>query len=56
MQFPIEVIRRDLSNPDKPPICKIIDHGDHSDRVWLGKTTFWCLRNNHSITTAPVNP
>lgn len=54
MLYPVEVITRDLKNPDAPPRRKIIDHGDHSDRVWLGKHAFYCMRNGFSVTTAPI--
>lgn len=33
---------------------KIIDHNRHEDRVWLGKHSFWAMRNNRVITTVPI--
>lgn len=50
----IEVVTRDLDDLDKPATRKIINHALHTDRVWLGKHSFWAMRNNHSVTTAPV--
>ena len=54
MRHPVEVITRDLANPDAPAARKVIDHDSHSDRIWLGKHAFWSVRNNHSVTTAPI--
>jgi hypothetical protein len=33
---------------------RIIDHNRHEDRVWLGKHSFWAMRNSKAITTVPV--
>lgn len=54
MKFPVETITRNLADLDAAPVRKVIDHDSHSDRVWLGKHSFWCMRNNHSVMTAPI--
>lgn len=54
MKFPVETITRNLADLDAASVRKVIDHDNHSDRVWLGKHSFWCMRNNHSIMTAPI--
>jgi hypothetical protein len=33
---------------------RLIDHGRHEDRVWLGKHCFWAFLNGKAITTIPV--
>lgn len=33
---------------------RIIDHQSHDARVWLGKHSFWALRNGKAISTCPV--
>lgn len=34
---------------------RFIDHNSREDRVWLGKHCFWAMRNNHRVTTEPVD-
>ena len=34
---------------------RIIDHNNHSDRVWLGKHCYWAFRNGFGIETEPVS-
>lgn len=54
MTIPVEVVTRDLSDPDAPPRRNVVDHNVHSDRLWLGKHSYWAIRNGHSVTTAPI--
>jgi hypothetical protein len=34
---------------------KEIDHGDKSDRIWLGRHCFWAIRNGLKVSTEPLN-
>ncbi len=33
---------------------RIIDHGNHQQRQWLGRHCYWAIRNNHSVLTTPL--
>ena len=50
----IEVVTRDLNNPDKVPVRQRIDYENTRARRWLAKHCHWAMRNNHSVTTAPI--
>lgn len=52
--MPAFVMVYDLSkNDDEEALVleKQIDYANYEDRKWLGRITFWCLTNHHSVET-----
>lgn len=33
---------------------RVIDHNNHSDRVWLGNHSFWAMRNGFGVDVEPL--
>lgn len=52
-KLPLKVITMDMKT-GKITNERVIDHNDHSDRVWLGKHCFWAFRNGHGVQTSPM--
>lgn len=52
-QLLIRVITTNLVTGDSNG--KVIDHNNREQRQWLGKHSFWAVRNNHSVMTTPVS-
>lgn len=50
MKYPTYIM---TSDPEGNTTKKIIDYGDHSDRVWLSKHVCWCLHHGHGVATYP---
>jgi len=50
---PIEVVTRDLDNPESVTI-KQIDYSNRSDRKWLSRHQHYCLTHRKSFTTFQV--
>lgn len=53
-RIPVEIITRNIKNPDESPRFRIINHGEDSDRRWLGKHSYWAIRNGFSTTSRPL--
>lgn len=51
--IPIEVLTSDLSDDEEQPARKIVNHANHSDRVWLGSHIYWALRNGKGVAVRP---
>ena len=34
---------------------RTIDHNNHDSRVWLGRHSYWALRNGYGVETYPVD-
>lgn len=49
----VEVVTRSVESGEITS-TRTIDHNNHGDRVWLGKHSFWAMRNKHSVYTRPV--
>lgn len=49
--MPILVIVYDLLNNDEVILEKEIDFANFEDRKWVGRLSFWCYTNHHSIET-----
>lgn len=45
------VLVYDLLNDDNIVIEEKIDYADYESRKWLGRLSFWCYTNHHSIET-----
>lgn len=54
MKYPVRVIVKDIITKEIIH-DKIGDHDDHQFRVWMGKTAYWAMRNDHSITCYPLD-
>jgi len=33
---------------------RMIDHNNHDSRVWLGKHTYWALRQGYGVEVYPI--
>lgn len=54
MSVPVEIETYHLYNGQRViESRKIIDHGNSSDRKWLGSHCHWALRNDRIVITAP---
>lgn len=51
--FPLRITTRDVESREVINV-RVIDHGVHSDRVWLGKHCFWAARNGYEVTSTPM--
>jgi hypothetical protein len=49
--MPIMVIVYDLLNDDNVVIEKQVDFANYENRKWLGRLSFWCYTNHHSMET-----
>lgn len=47
-------VRTFLAGSDDIESERVIDHGRHSDRLWLGKHCFWAFRNGRDVETEIV--
>jgi len=52
--FKALVIVYNLRDNDNVVIERQIDYGNHEDRKWLGRVTYWAISNHHSVETIAI--
>ena len=51
MSCPVTVIIRNAEGHETER--RHVDHDSREDRQWMGKASFWAMRNEHSMEAVP---
>lgn len=54
MPLVIEVVTRNLSDPDEPPDIRRMDWHRYESRTWFEKHFYWAMTHNYSVTTSRI--